>query len=416
MRQGCKFEENQRIYSRHNSRNIQVWESISLIELCTRCLSVYYIWFSQATMNLHPCAYHGKVTIVVHTASWQMLQYQYQSVPPGIILGEKLVTLLKSLVVKAILINIFVLQNQKLKGRRRKPLMHQRVYCIVIFNLLCTLSFNSIQNVQWKCHPNPVHWYQFCCFCIDTHVQKCPEHTSMLLVLFPGPGPNLPTPDITQKETLFWGKTSLPKKLNNLNFRKTTWTQDLHRYVFLNDLLVCFFMIFTYMILTGSHAHFPITPILSSPSMRTSNVWPGPPTNAFMIDEWLIDWYTRPDPICSPHYSPTCPVLATLMPHISLPRPWYGISSLPLLRPARWSRIVLGLACPLSFLTATPSSVPVQCQCDRARLLWAWAVCPVCHTIFLAHYALFHHPRLFIFILIINFKFTYNQACRSFHY
>ena len=52
--QGCKFNKNQRIDSRHDSRNIQVWESISLIEWCTKCLGVYYIWFSQAATNLHP--------------------------------------------------------------------------------------------------------------------------------------------------------------------------------------------------------------------------------------------------------------------------------------------------------------------------------------------------------------------------
>ena len=55
IKQGCKFNENQRIDSRHDSRSIQVWESISLIELCTKCLNVYYIWFSQAATNLHPC-------------------------------------------------------------------------------------------------------------------------------------------------------------------------------------------------------------------------------------------------------------------------------------------------------------------------------------------------------------------------
>ncbi len=54
--QGCKFDD---------SRNIQVWESISLIELCTKCLSVYYIWFSQAATNLHPwkhkCTLQGQL-------------------------------------------------------------------------------------------------------------------------------------------------------------------------------------------------------------------------------------------------------------------------------------------------------------------------------------------------------------------
>ena len=53
--QGCKLYENKRIDSGHDSRNIQVWESISLIELCTKCLGVYYICFSQAATNLHPC-------------------------------------------------------------------------------------------------------------------------------------------------------------------------------------------------------------------------------------------------------------------------------------------------------------------------------------------------------------------------
>ena len=44
-----------RIDSRYDSRNIQLWKSISSIELYTNWLSFDWIWFSQTKTNLQPC-------------------------------------------------------------------------------------------------------------------------------------------------------------------------------------------------------------------------------------------------------------------------------------------------------------------------------------------------------------------------
>ena len=52
MLQGLTFNENHRIDSRSDSCNMQIWESISLIELYSKCNSFSEIWFLWTEMKV----------------------------------------------------------------------------------------------------------------------------------------------------------------------------------------------------------------------------------------------------------------------------------------------------------------------------------------------------------------------------
>ena len=58
---GLTFDENHRIASCSDSRDIQIWESISFIESYSKCISVSEIWFSLTDTKVSPCKTHLKL-------------------------------------------------------------------------------------------------------------------------------------------------------------------------------------------------------------------------------------------------------------------------------------------------------------------------------------------------------------------